>query len=210
MPSSMLLCFCSDDFQVHFGTRASNCESLVQGEDAVPEARARYDVNVHVALGTGAFSACRIITLAPAFVLVNETGGPLELCQHGSNAITSLCEGAELPWVSIAGGDASTTLLMRPCGGAAPWCWSGRIDVAEVGENAVRISSSADPDVFIIMPVAVTIQVGRLRVYIIKAWQEGSYLGHDCCLAARLSTPGCTRAPGTQSCSLLRQPRVLL
>lgn len=130
-------------------------------DDTVSEMRARYDVNVHVALGTGAFSACRILTLAPASVLVNETGAPLEVCQHGSSAVTTLSVGAELPWVSIAGGDASTTLLMRPCDGTQQWCWSGRVDVAEVGENGIRIASAAHPDAFAIMPVTVAIQVRK-------------------------------------------------
>jgi hypothetical protein len=129
----------------------------MQAESQKAETWARYDVNAHVAIGTGAFVASRIVTLAPGYVLVNSADIPIEVCQARSNAIVTLDPGEARPWAFLLG-DMKSELLIRPVSGEAQWCWSGRFSISEVGNYSIRLTSTLSPAVYTILPIGVTMQ----------------------------------------------------
>jgi vacuolar protein sorting-associated protein 13A/C len=129
----------------------------VQAESQKAEKWARYDVNVHVAIGPGAFGSSRIVTLAPRYVLVNSADTLIEVCQHRSNAIITLEPGEARPW-AFFGAEKPSELLVRPVSNKAQWCWSGPFSISDVGNYSLRLTSALSPAVYTILPIGVTTQ----------------------------------------------------
>ena len=119
---------------------------------------ARYDVHAHVAIGRGAFQASRVVTLAPAFLLVNSADVPIQVCQHRSNVVITLGVGQSRPWPWFAS-EGRTELLARPASSAPVWCWSGRFSIAEVGNYNMRLTAAGRPSQYTIFPIGITMQV---------------------------------------------------
>lgn len=124
---------------------------------------ARYDVYAHVAIGRGAFMASRIVTLAPAFVLVNSADVPIQVCQHRSNVIITLNVGQSRPWPWFVS-EGKTELLARPVSSNPAWCWSGRFSIAEVGNYNMRLVSARDTSEYTIFPIGITMQVSDSHI----------------------------------------------
>jgi SHR-binding domain of vacuolar-sorting associated protein 13 len=119
----------------------------------------RFDIAVHVALGTGLLSHSRVVTLAPAIVLVNSSTVDMELCQPRCNVVRRLQGGESLPLQSYGSYDGRQEIMLRPLDIGISWCWSGRILIAEAGTCSIRIQAATDPQQYTIMPVTMTRQV---------------------------------------------------
>jgi SHR-binding domain of vacuolar-sorting associated protein 13 len=123
---------------------------------------ARYDVNVHVAIGSNPFASSKLVTFAPAVVLCNASNATMHVQQYHSNKLLTLEPGHSQPLIWF-NPDAKPELLVQPVScEAVQWAWSGRFTVSEVSSHALRIHSKNDPSHFTILPVSVTTQVCAL------------------------------------------------
>lgn len=132
-------------------------QGYIDQEGRQPTMVARYDVNLHVAMGSGAFSGSRMVTIAPTFVLVNAADVPIEVCHARSRVVVTLEPGEARPWTWFMS-DGRPELLARPVGTAVDWCWSGRFSIAEVGNYHVRLIAEKSMATYTIFPIGITMQ----------------------------------------------------
>ena len=121
-------------------------------------AMARYDVNVHVAIGSHPFASSKLVSFAPAVVLCNASNAIMHVQQHHSSKLLTLKPGHSRPLIWF-NPDAKPELLVQPVCEGVQWSWSGRFTVSEVSSHALRIHSKNDPSPFTILPVTVSMQV---------------------------------------------------
>jgi SHR-binding domain of vacuolar-sorting associated protein 13 len=130
----------------------------MQSKERRTDIMARYDVNLSASIGRGPFIGSRVVTIAPAFVLVNASGVPIEVCQHRSSVVVTLSAGEARPWPWFSSEAKVAELLARPVTAMA-WRWSGRFSIADVGNYNIRLTSALDASKYTIFPIGVTMQV---------------------------------------------------
>lgn len=130
----------------------------MQGCEETDPSIARYDVNVHVAIGSHPFASSKLVTFAPAVVLCNASNATMNVQQYHSNKLLTLQPGSSRPLIWF-NPDAKSELLVQPVCEGVLWNWSGRFTVSEVCTHALRIHSKNDPSHFTILPVSVSMQV---------------------------------------------------
>lgn len=124
-------------------------------------AMARYDINVHVAIGSHPFASSKLVSFAPAVVLCNASNAIMRVQQQHSNKLLTLEPGHSKPLIWF-NADAKPELLVQPVYEGVLWNWSGRFTVSEVSSHALRIHSKNDPSHFTILPVSISTHVRSL------------------------------------------------
>jgi hypothetical protein len=135
----------------------------LQGCEESDLTMARYDVNVHVSIGSNPFASSKLVTFSPAVVLCNASNATMHVQQFHSSKLLTLDPGDSQPLIWF-NPDAKPELLVQPVCEGVQWSWSGRFTVSEVSSHALRIHSKNDPSHFTILPVSVTTQVSSLSM----------------------------------------------
>ena len=130
----------------------------MQGCEESDLATARYDINVHVAIGSQPFASSKLVSFAPAVVLCNASNAIMHVQQYHSSKLLTLKPGQSRPLI-LFNPDAKPELLVQPVCEGMQWNWSGRFTVSEVASHALRIHSTNDPSHFTILPISVSMQV---------------------------------------------------
>jgi hypothetical protein len=122
---------------------------------------AKYDVNLQVAIGRGAFALSKVVTISPSFIIVNAANSPVEVRQSHSTVILTLQPGQSRPviWFNA---DAKPEMLVRPVHGECDWAWSGRFPLAEATNHTLRIHARCNDALYAIMPISIVSQVRRI------------------------------------------------
>jgi hypothetical protein len=131
----------------------------IQAYDRSESTVARYDVNVHVAIGSMPFESSKLVTIAPAVVLSNASNVTMHVCQYHSNMLLTLEPGQTQPLVWF-NPEAKPELMLQPISELIQWNWSGRFAVSEPSSHSLRVHAKTDRSQFAIIPVTIVMQVG--------------------------------------------------
>eukprot|EP00892_Ulva_mutabilis_P007518 jgi/Ulvmu1/5138/UM021_0155.1 len=141
---------------------------------------AKYELNIHVAIGRGAFAASKLITIAPATVCTNASNTTVLVQQCHSGRCLSLepTQSRPIIWFNP---DAKQELSVRPIAKDICWMWSGRFTVSDVANHALRLHAKEDGH-YAILPITVMMQ-GYSMVCTIGAANsaQAPYLIHNAC-----------------------------
>lgn len=125
----------------------------------------RFDINTSVVIGSDPFTASRLVTFAPAYVVANIADVPFEVRHRRSDIIITLMPGETRPWLWFylsdrdgKEGKAPDNLMCRPLQAGVNWSWA-RFSVSEVGNHHVRIHHRSAPDKYTILPIGISTQV---------------------------------------------------
>lgn len=123
------------------------------------EARtARFDLNIHVAVGRGVYASSKLITIAPAVICINSSKLPIKIHQCQSDWFLTLQPGKAQPLIWF-NPEARQELIARPVSEDTAWNWSGKFTVSEVANHMLRIHSLHDYAHYTILPITIMMQV---------------------------------------------------
>lgn len=130
-------------------------ENGVRDSQAVRQAK--YELNIHVAIGRGTFAASKLITIASASVCTNASNTTMMIQQCHSDWCLTLEPKQSQPiiWFNP---DAKQELMVRPMSKDIVWSWSGRFAVSDVANHTLRLHAQEDGH-FAILPITVMMQV---------------------------------------------------